>query len=174
MMMNILKIIFVFILAFILTPFSSAYKAEDYKSFYIDAQNTNWETIFIIPEWKDFILNYIYADEVGGNYVEFRDNVTNLGLWDIVDHKNELYIVFQDDIQIKNNWPNNRYTITWFLVWEDEDIQWYIEQNNTAWNKHIFNKEDIDFIYFREFIIMFFLVVIRFFSIIIWRNLNIF
>lgn len=173
-MKNILKVISFFLLVFIWTPFSSAYKAEDYKSFYLDAQNNNWETLLVIPDGKDFIMNYIYADTVGSNYLNFRDDTTEKGLWDIKDHKNEIFLAFQDTVEVRNNWNQNKYTITGFFVSEDEDIQGYIEGNNTAWNKHIFDKADIDFIYFREFIIMFFLVMFKFFSIIIWRNVSIF
>ncbi len=172
--MTILKIIFVFVLAFILTPFSSAYKAEDYKSFYVDSQNNNYDLLYTIPEGYDFILNYIYADHTWSNYIDFKDWGVEIGLWDIKEHKNEIFLAFKEDIEIRNNWNSNHYTITGFLVWEDEDIQGYIEKNSTAWNKHIFNKEDIDFIYFREFILMFFLVVLRFLSIISNRKIDIF
>lgn len=174
MMMNILKIIFVFFIAIYFSPFSYWYKVEDYKSFYVDSRNNQWNTLYTIPEWKDFILNYIYADNTGSNYLEFADNWVNLGLWDIKEHKNEIFIGFQDTIELRNNWNNNKYTITWFLVSEDEDIQGYIEKNNSAWNKHIFDKKDIDFIYFREFIIFFFLVVFKFFAIITNNKINIF
>ena len=61
--------------------------------------------------------------------------------------------------------------LNWYLVNEDEDIQYYIQWDSNAWNKHIFNKEDIDFIYFREFIFFIFLMIIKFFEFIIWRKL---
>lgn len=174
MMRTILKIIFIFVMAFLITPFTSAYKAEDYKSFYYEGTNSD-TLLYTIPEGKDFILNYIYADNADTwNYLDFKDDGVQIWLGDIVDHKNDINIVFRHSIYIKDKLSWNHYTITGFLVSEDEDIQWYIEKNNTAWNKHIFNKEDIDFIYFREFIIMFFLVVLRFLSIITGRKVDIF
>ncbi len=175
-MRYILKIIFAFIVVFIFTPFSSAYNSSEIKSFYINWY-TGWNSIYTVPEWKDFYLEKIYISDVWQlDNLQIRNGDTDILLY-VTSELNtidDLNIIITDELQINQSDSTDIYTIIWHLVSEDENMSYFINWNNTAWSQHVFDKKDIDFIYFREFIIFFFLVIFRFISIIINRPFNIF
>ena len=176
MMRNILKIIFAFILVYLFIPFSSAYDSSEIKNIYI-TWYTGWNSVFTVPEWKDLYLEKIYIYDIWQVHnLQIRNSTDDPLLYITSESKelNDLDIIITDDLQINQSDSDDIYTIVWFLVSEDENMSYYINWNNTAWSQHIFNKDDIDFIYFREFIIFSFLIIFRFISIIINRPFNIF
>jgi hypothetical protein len=177
-MKYILKTLLILALFIWITPFSNAYNSEDYFNIYYN-WNILWEKIYDVPEWYDLIINFLYTDNKLNSELYIADNYTLLdpniiAWWGFEEAKNEVFLVIKDSLWLIDSSDSNNYTITGFLVSEDEAIQNYIEWNSTAWTKHIFDKEDIQFIYRREFIIFFILTAIRFISIIIGRPLNIF
>lgn len=169
----ILRVVFLFFLAFILTPFSSAYKASEHIEINFNTETT-WTNIYTIPEGKDLVVYKIFWRQANAN-LKFRDNWWNIKAdGDFDEAIYEIVLTFENNVEVKGIPDAKDFAIFWYLVSEDEDIENYLQWNSTAWNKHIFDKEDIDYIYFREFIIIFFLVIIKFFSKIIWRKINIF
>lgn len=176
MMKNILKIIFAFILVYLFIPFSSAYNSSEIKTFYI-SWYTGWNSIFTVPEGKDLYVEKVYINDVWNtDYLELRNSTwsTMIHITSDLTILDDIDLIITDDLQINMLDSTDIYTIVWFLVSEDENMSYYINWNNSAWSQHIFDKDDIDFIYFREFIIFFFLVIFRFISIIINRPFNIF
>lgn len=132
--------------------------------------SSTWTELYQVPIWKDLII-YKIAVENNGN-LQLRDN------WTIIkedfDYDQWVYnteFIFLDSLEVRWTGFPRTFTIFWYLVSEDEDIQNYIQWDSNAWNKHIFDKADIDFIYFREFIFFIFLMVIKFFEFLIWRKL---
>lgn len=173
MMKHILKIISFFLLAFIFTPFSSAYKASEHIEINFKTTET-WNSIYTIPDWKDLVIYKFYSKNNNAN-LKFRDNGGDIKVdWDFLYNIYDLNITFEDNIEVKWVPKEKDFSIFWYLVDENEDIEYLLQWNADAWNKHIFNKEDIDFIYFREFIIMFFAVVFKFFSVVTNRKVDIF
>ena len=177
MMRYILKLFIGLLIALIITPFSSAYNSDELITLYIDDPHT-WTSIYTVPEGKDLVLNRILAS---ADNTEFSlRNATGATLWKVTG-KTEYEgweLVIKDELQVLESNQNpstwHYFMVFWFLVSEDEDIAPYLDGGVTAWNKHIFDKEDIDFIYFREFIIFSFAILFKFFSIIANRNLNLF
>lgn len=174
MMKPILKWLFISVLLYLIMPFSSAYNSDDLKTFYTDSPDT-WTSLFIVPEWKDLILNRVNSSDINET-IQLRNST-----WSIlatISGKTEYLgweLVIKDDLQIISTpWTNVDIMLFGYLVSEDEDITNYIQGNSNAWNKHIFNKSDIEFIYRWEFVLFFFLTAIKFMSVIIWRPLNIF
>lgn len=148
-----------------------AYNSNEAINIYIE-WNNDWTNFYNVPEWKDLIINRIYSNDVN-SYISVRNlNWTTLysRIW-----KEEYtggFISISDELEVMTENANGaRIDIFGYLVSEDEDIQYYLQWDSDAWNKHIFDKEDIDFIYFREFILFIFLMVIKFFEFIIWRKL---
>jgi len=149
---------------------TNAYTSSDHIEIKFKT-SSDWTEIYSVPAWKDLIIYKIQSKNNSSN-LKLRDN------WgDIKEDFNydkwisEVEFTFLDNLEVR--WWNysDVFTVFWYLVSEDEDIQYYIQWDSNAWNKHIFNKEDIDFIYFREFIFFIFLMVIKFFEFIIWRKL---
>lgn len=170
----ILKSFFLFLALFIVTPFSNAYNSDGLKTFYVESPDT-WTSVYTVPEGKDLIITQINSDDINEE-IELR-NATGAILASVKWKTEYLqwYLVITDELQIQSTpWTNVDIMLFWFEVSEDEDVTNYIEWNTTAWNKHIFDKEDIEFIYRREFILFFILTAIKFMSIIIWRPINIF
>lgn len=149
---------------------TNAYTSSDHIEINFKT-SSSWTEIYSIPPWKDLIIYKISVQDNWSN-LRLRDNGGKKKEnqdYDSWNHKVEF--VFKDNVEVR--WGNfsDVFTIFWYLVSEDEDIQNYIQWDSNAWNKHIFDKEDIDFIYFREFIFFIFLMCVKFFEFIIWRRL---
>jgi len=172
-MKSILKTFLVWVLIYILTPFSSAYKSEDMIS--INFEHTaNWSNVYNVPAGKDLIINKFYANDLNSE-LYIRDNWWDiLAYWEFNTDIYQVNIVIKDILEVKTWRFDDNFNIFWYLVNEDESIENYIEWNSNAWNKHIFNKTDIEFIYRWEFVIFFIFTAIKFFSIIVGRKINIF
>lgn len=169
---TILKIVWFILLFLIWFNNSYSYTSDELITLYTDSPSV-WTSLYIVPEWKDLILNRINSSD-SLEEISLRDWST--GSARVVISKQQEYtwgeLVIKDEVQIiASPWSNVDIIIFWYLVSEDESIENYIEWNSSAWNKHIFDKEDIDFIYFREFIFFIFIMVIKFFEFIIWRKL---
>jgi len=171
-----LRILTISLLTFILTPFSSAYNSDDVINIFIDDMNT-WTTVYTVPEGKDLYLEKVYIyDEHRSDYLQIRDNGGDVLIQidgSLTEH-DDLDIIIKDSLEVIESDKNDQFNLIWFLISEDETLDFHIQWTSNGWNKHIFDKEDIDFIYFREFIIFSFAIVFKFFSIITNRNLNIF
>ena len=183
-MRNILKTIYIFLMALFLMPFSSyAILSSENINKTIEFDNIGSET-YTIPEWKDFFIRDITVTHFERNPsiteapIKFYDWNTFVYDWLYTLGKEtikDINLIFKDSLIIEST-ENHLINVSYngFLINEDEEIISYLQNNSNAWNKHIFNKEDIDLIYFREFIIFFFLAFFKFISIIIWRRFNIF
>lgn len=171
MKQNILIKFIAVILMFLYWNNVNAYTSSELITLYSNSPDT-WTSLYEVPEWYDFIINRINSDDL--NEIISLRNLTNETLA-VISWKNEYlwwHLVIKDELQIISTpWTNVNIMIFWFLVNEDEDIENYIEGNSNAWSKNIFTKEDIDFIYFREFIFFIFLLLIKFFEILIWRKM---
>jgi len=172
----LLKLLIWLLIAFFLAPFSSAFNSSWIINIFINEPEV-WTEVYIVPEGKDLYIEkiYIYDDHKDDN-LQLRD-----GVWDtmiLIDwwliELDDLDIIIKDSLQVLQSDSADRFNIIWFLVSEDETMNYYIEGSNNSWNKHIFDKKDIDFIYFREFLIFSFMIVIKFFSLLLWRRTNIF
>lgn len=166
-----LKITWFIILFFTWLCSSFAFTSNELITLYSDSPDT-WESLYIVPDWYDLVVNRMKSSDLNEE-ISLR-NSTGATLA-VVSWKEEYLwweLVIKDDLQIISTPATNvDILIFWFLVHEDEDIQYYLQWNSNAWNKNIFTKEDIDFIYFREFILFIFVMVMRFFEFIIWRRL---
>ena len=143
---------------------ANAYTSEDLITLHIDSPDT-WTSLYIVPDWKDLILNRILSSDINEE-IEIRN-----GTWAILAHvfRKEEYVwwelVIKDEVQIQSiPWTSVHIMLFWFLVDEDEDIEHYINWTSNTFNKNIFTKDDLDFIYFREFIFFTLLSVFTFFE----------
>jgi len=175
-MKNVLKLLAGFFIALILTPFSSAYNSDEIINIYVTGK-TSWTEMYVVPEGKDLYLEKVFInDDHLNDYLQIRND-----LWPILmniaggtNSLDDLDLIIKDNLQVLQNDASDNYTFVWFLVSEDESMTKHIQGTANAWNKHIFDKVDIDFIYFREFIVFSFMIILKFFSIIIGRKSNIF
>lgn len=171
-MMNILKkILFIFIYVLLIWKVTAYNSNEIYNT--TITWLINWTDIYIVPDWKDLIINKIQVNNVSYLWsMSIRDNGGNT----LINTNNNIdtFINIKNKLEINQTTPSEIYNISGFLVSEDESVENYQQQNATGWTKNIFTKKDIDFIYFREFILFYFLSIIKFFSIIIGRKISIF
>ena len=166
-----LKTFCVFLIGILFMPISFAYNKT--YSVWVTGSTTRAD-IYNIPTGKKLLIQKIMVDEYNQSHIWIRDNGgTDLSYWDMVDHIYSVNLLVEEILQVKTERNGIHITIEGLLLDEDEDESIYVDGEQTAWTKHIFNKEDIDFIYFREFIIMFFLTIGKFFSIVLWKNFNI-
>lgn len=173
-MKKIILIITIILYIFLWINKSIAYNSEDIIN--ISVTNiTSWQNVYTVPDWKDLIIKKIYLDDFHvTHYLDIRDNWWNTLLrlkWNEVLLHDNLFVKISDNLELSSNDNNDTYNIFWFLVSEDESVENYIEWNSNAFNKNIFTKKDIDFIYFREFIFFIFVMIFKFFEFIIWRKM---
>jgi hypothetical protein len=98
-----------------------AYDSSDWFNIYYQ-WNVNWADIYTVPEWKDLLINFLYADDVTNSELFFRDNWVDIAWWQFVENKNSVFLVITDLLQLKDGNTNNNYVITWILVNEWDDI----------------------------------------------------
>lgn len=161
---RILAFIFVFSLLL-----NNTYALESQDLFNIYYQwNVNRQDIYIVPPWKDLIINFLYCDTTTNAQLFLRDNGFDIAWAWFVDNKNEVKLLVKDLLQLKDSSSANNYVITWFLVNEGDDITGLITWNDPWINKQIFDEATILEIYQYEGIIMIAILFYTFFMRILW------
>jgi hypothetical protein len=165
------KILILLSLLFFVFNNVNAYTSEELITLYINDPDV-WTSVYIVPEWKDLILNRITSSS--------DTKTLDLRNWTgpilaRVTWKTEYLggnLTIKDDLQVEHNpdaWEEY-YMIFWFLVSEDEDIENYINWNEAGINKNVFTKEDLEFIYFREFVFFTIIWIFKFFEVTVLRR----
>ena len=149
---------------------SKAYFSWDIESFIITG-NTSRTNILNVPDWLDFLITKVEIHDPHQNHAIYvRDNWWN-DLWYFLPDTRNLFedvnIVIKDSLEVYQEDNTDVDCIYWHYVREDEELSIYINKVSPWVNKNIFTKEDIDFIYFREFIIMSLIWMIKFMSIVL-------
>ena len=165
MIKNKTKIIFTILFIVLWLNNTFAYTASDHKEINFNV-TSSWTNVYTVPQWKDLIIYRLYSEESNAHLQISNDWINIDSSWYFT--KNDIYdinITITDNLYVQDwsSWGN--FTIFWYLVDEDEDIQYYINWNPSAWDKHIFNKEDIDYIYTIEMAFFVIVMIWRFYTI---------
>lgn len=157
---------------------TNAYNSEELITLYVE-EPTTWTDIYTVPEGKDLVLNRIMSSKdtlelslrnwTGGilakvtwktEYLGWELVITdNLQVLQVPDTWGEYFMLFGI---LVNEWADISGTSTTFNNW-----------GGGFWNKNIFSKDDIDKIYWYEFIFFVIVWVVRFLEHILRRKLDI-
>jgi len=158
----ILKKYIIVLLVFLISFWKSfAYTTDDYFNIYYQ-WNAEFQDIYTVPEWKDLIITFLYADDVTNSELFFRDNWIDIAGGQFVDNKNVINLVVKDLLQLKDGASTNNYVITGVLVNEGQDINAIIDKREDGINKPIFTEYLLLEIYMIEGVIMLFLLLFKF------------
>lgn len=173
-MRKVFLIAFCIILSLVQT---NAYNSDELITLYVEDPFT-WTEVYTVPEWKDLVLNRITASK-DTLTLSMRNNT-----WSVlakVTWKTEYLwweLIIKDTLQVEQD-PDqawNYFMIFGILVNEWADITWTSTTFDWAWwwwNKNIFSKEDIDLIYWYEFIFFVIVWLVKFIEHLLRRKLDI-
>jgi hypothetical protein len=139
-----------------------AYNSDDLKTIYYTWSPTR-QDIYIIPEGKDFLVQYMYTDSLNNANFGIKDNWQNIIFWAFQTETYNVNFVIKDLLQLVDSSDANHFTITWILVDEGEDISSIVSWNSSWINKKIFDESTILEIYEYEALIMVFILLYTFF-----------
>lgn len=128
--------------------------------------NLNQNDNYILEANKSLIIKKL---DVSTWSIDLYDNSNIIYNWEWFN-LNEWYIIINSNIEyIWEVWSN--INIMWVIINKEDDVTSIINNTNDWINKNIFTKEDINFIYFWEFVIMMLWSIIVFlFRTLLWNR----